>query len=879
MFMMGLVVVAGIGFVLVPGFSIAGQGGAIWTTNETCANPAAQDDNEYAIGETVHVRGSNFDPNTTYYFQITGQPGNASADPNIVVASGPTTTDADGYFCVAAYVVASDDDGTYTVDVYDNDSYTGNKKNDNYHVDGVLCGNNDVEANESCDDGNTANGDGCSALCQTEYCGDGITNNTDEVCDEGQSNGSVCSPAYGNQCTYCSSECEEVTLTGDFCGDNQKNGNEQCDGTDGVGDHQVCSETCTLTNLPYCGDEVVNQQSEQCDWDSPQACTTQSGYAGTQTCNMDPQVDAQMCTWMSCEPTEYCGDGIKNGPEACDGTDGISDPANYSCTRTCDLQQLTGTLTICKDHADKSPLIWDMTVLGQSGLNDGETWGVTTDSETGCVTLEALAYGTYQISEEEVAGWEQVYPNQGSWGTQTVEINSENDDEVVSFTNQEIPTYEFTGFKWNDLNGNGVRDCEQLFSAALVNSEIPVNQCEPLLSGWTIFIDENGNGVFDNGEMSTVTGENGWYEFSELSAGAYRVCEVQQNGWEQTSPTNAISNPNNCHVVTLPEGSEQDSCNFKYYDGDYLYRHDTCNFGNKEIPPQPVITLTKTDSPDPVVPGANITYTMAWTVANANVTNLVLTDVIPANTTFVSASAPGVYDAVSNTVTWNIGAAAIGNYSATLVVKVNSPLTNGTKINNTATIDSAETTPIAAVAQTTVTSGPVLVVEKTVDTATVNPGQTVNYTVKVTNTGNDTAVNVVMTDTLPSGFLTPDGLATVTHSFGNIAAGASATTTFPVVVPTTAAAGEVTNIVRINADNYTEISAQVALNVIVPVVLGEQIEETPVPQVLGESTELPVTGSNGLTWMLAGMLVATLVGLAVYLKPVEVEIGKSKSVK
>lgn len=537
---------------------------------------------------------------------------------------------------------------------------------------------------------------------------------------------------------------------------------------------------CVAFNVEktYCGDEVVQSpndygQYEQCEGGS-QACTTQDGYAGTQTCNMNPQIDAQMCAWMSCVTEESCGDDIKNGAEQCDGTDGVG--VGERCSNECTIEK--------------------------------------------------------------------------------------------------IPTYEVEGYKWNDLNGNGSRDCEQLFSAAVVNVEIPVQDCEPLLSNWTIFIDENENGVLDGDEITTTTDENGWYEFSGLAAGAYRLCEVQQNGWQQTSPTNAVSNPNNCHVVTLPEGSEQDSCNFKYYDGDYLYLHDTCNFGNKELPPQPSLTISKTDSPDPVVPGNDITYTINWSVVTAGATSVVLTDPIPANTTFVSASAPGVYDAVSNTVTWNMGDVAVGNYSATLVVKVNSPLTNGTQITNTATVDSAETTPQAAVAQTTVSSGPVLVVTKTVDTATVNPGQTVNYTVTVTNTGTDAAINVIMTDTLPSGFLTPEGLATVTHTFGNIAAGASATTTFPVVVPTTASAGEVINIVRINADNYTEISGQVALGVIVPVVLGEQIEETPVPQVLGDSTELPVTGSNGLTWMLAGMFVAALVGLGVYLKPSTVRSSK-----
>lgn len=38
---------------------------------------------------------------------------------------------------------------------------------------GAVCGNHIVESGETCDDGNTANGDGCSSACQTEHIGPG----------------------------------------------------------------------------------------------------------------------------------------------------------------------------------------------------------------------------------------------------------------------------------------------------------------------------------------------------------------------------------------------------------------------------------------------------------------------------------------------------------------------------------------------------------------------------------------------------------------------------------------------------------------------------------------------------------------------------------
>ena len=75
------------------------------------------------------------------------------------------------------------------------------------------------------------------------------------------------------------------------------------------------------------------------------------------------------------------------------------------------------------------------------------------------------------------------------------------------------------GSKWNDLNADGIRDAE-----------------EPGLQGWTIFLDGNGNGILDTGEMATVTDANGDYAFIGLEPGIYTVAEVQQSGWNRTFP-------------------------------------------------------------------------------------------------------------------------------------------------------------------------------------------------------------------------------------------------------------------------------------------------------------------------------------------------------
>jgi len=69
------------------------------------------------------------------------------------------------------------------------------------------------QANETCDDGNLNNNDGCSSTCKIERCGDSIKQ-ANEQCDLGILNGNVCTPLYGGSCTYCNGLCQNITLNG-----------------------------------------------------------------------------------------------------------------------------------------------------------------------------------------------------------------------------------------------------------------------------------------------------------------------------------------------------------------------------------------------------------------------------------------------------------------------------------------------------------------------------------------------------------------------------------------------------------------------------------------------------------------------------------------
>jgi hypothetical protein len=106
--------------------------GSIWTTRESCSKPAPQDDNQYSYGQTVHIRGKNWNPDATIWWKVEGQPN--STTPGLL-ASGTATTDGTGYFCVVAHKVQSPEGGEYKYTVSKTSDFaSGSNKHDNYNV-------------------------------------------------------------------------------------------------------------------------------------------------------------------------------------------------------------------------------------------------------------------------------------------------------------------------------------------------------------------------------------------------------------------------------------------------------------------------------------------------------------------------------------------------------------------------------------------------------------------------------------------------------------------------------------------------------------------------------------------------------------------------
>lgn len=104
----------------------ATKSGRIYTTLSDCSEQI-QNENHYATGDLIYLHGEGFKEGE-HEWSITGLPGQASSDPNQVVAFGTVMADSQGSFCFAAYEVQPGDDGEYKANV-------ANKK-DNYRVEG-----------------------------------------------------------------------------------------------------------------------------------------------------------------------------------------------------------------------------------------------------------------------------------------------------------------------------------------------------------------------------------------------------------------------------------------------------------------------------------------------------------------------------------------------------------------------------------------------------------------------------------------------------------------------------------------------------------------------------------------------------------------------
>ncbi|MCP5007237.1 MAG: DUF11 domain-containing protein, partial [Planctomycetes bacterium] len=164
------------------------------------------------------------------------------------------------------------------------------------------------------------------------------------------------------------------------------------------------------------------------------------------------------------------------------------------------------------------------------------------------------------------------------------------------------------------------------------------------------------------------------------------------------------------------------------------------------------LTLSKVDTPDPVTAGETLTYTIRVTnTGPSDAQNVVVTDSLPTGVTFGTTS--GCTEDATGVPTCTLGTITAGNAKQYVITVTVDADTTGSVTNNiTVTADNTiNTGDDTASATTNINTKADLVISKSDDPDPVVAGETLTYTIRITNSGPSDALNVIVTDTLPAG--------------------------------------------------------------------------------------------------------------------------------
>ncbi len=169
------------------------------------------------------------------------------------------------------------------------------------------------------------------------------------------------------------------------------------------------------------------------------------------------------------------------------------------------------------------------------------------------------------------------------------------------------------------------------------------------------------------------------------------------------------------------------------------------------------LAITKADSPDPVVTGGNVTYTITVTNNGPGIAqSVVVTDNLPANVTFVSCNSTGggVCGGTGNNRTVTFSSLSVGA-SATITLVATANGAGGTTITNTASVSSATTDPNGAndsdTETTTIQPSADLEIPFIQGPGGVNVGEEISISMQLDNDGPDAATNVTVQVDVPAG--------------------------------------------------------------------------------------------------------------------------------
>jgi hypothetical protein len=156
-------------------------------------------------------------------------------------------------------------------------------------------------------------------------------------------------------------------------------------------------------------------------------------------------------------------------------------------------------------------------------LDSGE--GSVTTANDGTYSFTDVPPGTYTLRQVSPTGWTRTTGNPAD-----ITTASGNDVSGVDFGNFKRIT--LSGLVFQDFDNNG----------AFNDSDRPQ-------AGWTVFLDNNGNGTKDSGEPSVLTGADGAYAFADRGPGTVKVAVVPNAGWTTTPSSKSVATASGTDVA------------------------------------------------------------------------------------------------------------------------------------------------------------------------------------------------------------------------------------------------------------------------------------------------------------------------------------------
>jgi cysteine-rich repeat protein len=413
------------------------------------------------------------------------------------------------------------------------------------------CGNGILDDGEQCDDNNTNDGDGCSAICQSEVVINELmwpgsaTSTADEWLElknltQSSVDLSACKITKNGSDMIADLSSQSILSNGYFLISNWDKDMSVIDIDPDVVDTSVGLNNSDVQYKLICNDTTIDTADDGSGAPLAGVLKEDGFYNRSMSRKSTPGDGTLEANW--------CDAGTKTNLDS--GGDDYATPGAVNVCKE-DIEN-PGSIKLCKyededgntdTSNDQTPVVdWVFEIF------DGSATSTATTTELGCTTFEELVPGDYVVSEVIQNSW-YLLNNYVQYHTFNIVAGQQTQ---IDFFNTEYST--ISGYKYEDEDG----------IATTTDDWTP-------LGDWVI-------NLFDSSSTSTPistlnTNSLGYFEFTSLIPGDYTVTEELQDSWLALFPTSTS--------LTLLSGTATSTYFVNYFEGGSGGSEEYCGDGIK----------------------------------------------------------------------------------------------------------------------------------------------------------------------------------------------------------------------------------------------------------------------------------------------------------